>query len=564
MADYTGPLVPFSRQIMQEKHRLPEETHTEYTYRVSGALSDNDKEFRTLKNILGHMRFLPGGRIQTSVGSLKRTTAFNCFVSGTVYDTLKSIMAKATEAAETMRLGGGIGYDFSLIRPNGDRIRSLDSRASGPVSFMRIFDSVCQVIASSGNRKGAQMGVLRIDHPDIMEFIRAKRNADNLNRFNISIGVTDAFMRALETDTPFQLIFNGQVYDTVNPRHLWDEVMRSNWDWGEPGVVFLDTINRMNNLYYAERISATNPCAEQPLPPYGACLLGSFNLVKYIEPGQGYLGFRSNLIADVAPVVRAMDNVIDRTIYPLEEQELEAKQKRRMGLGVCGLANAGEMLGYRYGSPEFLEFEARTLYTLTNTAYAASAMLAKERGSFPLYKQDKYLAGSFIRTLPEDVRDLIEEHGIRNSHLISLAPTGSISLAADNVSSGIEPPYLIEYTRKVNLADGTQVEEKVQDYAWREWGIKGATSDDLTVDEHLNVLLTAQKYVDSAISKTINVGRDVSFHDFKEVYTRAWKGGAKGATTFRSEGKRYGILNAVKQNGEACFIDPETGNKTCG
>ena len=320
--------------------------------RIADGLKDNAEHFEAFKDALRNMRFLPAGRVQNAIGAARQTTAYNCFVSSTITDDMTSIMAVATEAAETMRRGGGIGYDFSNLRPRGDRIKSLDSLASGPVSFMGIFDAVCQTIASSGHRRGAQMGTLLISHPDSEQFITAKNNSDKLTGFNISVGITDKFMQHLETGEPFPLEFEGKVYKEVDPQAMWDMIMRSTWDWAEPGVLFIDTINNKNNLWYVEKIASTNPCGEQPLPPNGACLLGSFNLVKYVE---NELFDLEQFKADIAVVVRAMDNVIDRTIYPLEAQRIEAQQKRRMGLGVTGLANAGEMLDLPYASEQFMD-----------------------------------------------------------------------------------------------------------------------------------------------------------------------------------------------------------------
>ena len=556
-----GPSMPLSEEIDTIKYRQTGEDFYSKVVRIADALKDSPEHFEDFKDALRAMRFLPAGRVQNAMGAARQTTAYNCFVSGEIEDSMTSIMAKATEAAETMRRGGGIGYDFSKLRPRGDRIKSLDSMSSGPVSFMGIFDSVCQTIASSGHRRGAQMGVLRIDHPDIEQFITAKNNSDKLTGFNISVGVTDEFMQHLETGEPFPLRFEGEVYKEVDPRALWDMIMRSTYDWAEPGVLFLDQINNMNNLYYCEDIAATNPCAEQCLPPYGACLLGSFNLVKYVTEGAfDYDQYK----ADIHTAVRAMDNVIDRTIYPLPEQEKEAKAKRRMGLGVTGFANAGEMLGHKYGTAEFMEWGETVLAMLRDECYSASADLAKEKGAFPLYDEDKYLKGQYIKTLPMWVQDKISLHGIRNSHLTSIAPTGTISLTADNVSSGIEPPYSLYYDRTIQQFDGHQI-ERVEDFAYSQ-GYSGRTADEISADEHVDVLIAVSKYIDSAVSKTCNVGENVTYDEFKELYYKAWKGGCKGITTFRAAGKRFGILNAVNDDepkAEACFIDPDTGQKSC-
>ena len=558
-----GPSLPISEEIDTIKYRQTGEDFYSKVVRIADALKDNAPHFEDFKDALRHMRFLPAGRVQNAMGAARQTTAYNCFVSGIIEDSMDSIMSRATDAAETMRRGGGIGYDFSRLRPRGDRIKSLESKASGAVSFMGIFDSVCQTIASSGHRRGAQMGVLRVDHPDIEQFITAKHDSTTLTGFNISVGITDEFMQHLETGKPFPLRYEGKVYKEVDPAALWDMIMRSTWDWAEPGVLFIDQINNMNNLWYAETIEATNPCGEQPLPPYGACLLGSFNLTKYV----GAEGFNfGQFTGDIYTVVRAMDNVIDRTIYPLPQQEQEAKSKRRMGLGVTGLANAAEMCGLPYGSEGFMEFTEKVLSTLRDYTYAASADLAEEKGTFPLYDAEKYLAGRFIQTLPEWVRDKIKQNGIRNSHLTSIAPTGTISLTADNVSSGIEPPFSLYYDRTIQQFDGHQV-ERVEDYAYRQ-GYNGRTANEISADEHVDVLTLVSKFVDSAVSKTCNVGDDVTYEQFKDLYYKAWKGGCKGITTFRASGKRYGILNEVKETkdepkAEACFIDPATGQKSC-
>lgn len=564
-----GPKLPISQEIHAQKYRGEGETFEEAMTRIANALKDSDSHFRSFREILRDMRFLPAGRVQAAMGSPKRVTAYNCFVSGTIPDSMDGIMTRAAEAAQTMRMGGGIGYDFSTIRPRGDRIVSLDSQASGPVSFMGIFDAVCGTIASAGERRGAQMGVLRVDHPDIEEFIEAKQNSDRLTNFNISIAATDEFMRAVEEGTAFPLRWDGRIYRWVDARNLWEKIMRSTWDWAEPGILFIDTINRLNNLWYCETIAATNPCAEQPLPPYGACLLGSFNLVKYVSTNfSGEHWFDWALFAkDIPIVVRAMDNIVDRAIYPMPEQEREAKSKRRMGLGVTGLANAAEALGYRYGDPEFLSLESTILGVLANEAYRASALLAAEKGPFPLFSHNEYLAGEFVQRLNEDVLALIRQHGIRNSHLTSIAPTGTISLSADNVSSGIEPVFSHSFERTINFAGGKRT-ELVEDYGVREFGVRGRTAADLTADDHLNVLTTAAYWMDSAVSKTCNVNPDMPWEEFKDIYMKAWKGGAKGVTTFNPNGKRMGILKdtssaQTESEGAACYIDPETGKKSC-
>ena len=568
-----GPQVPACSELHAMKYRLPNESFEEAKAREAAAMGDTDEHRKSYKDIIMDQRYMAAGRVQSAMGSPRSITAYNCFVSGNIEDSMDTIMQRASEAAETMRRGGGIGFDFSRIRPSGDRIVSLGSSASGPVSFMQIYDAVCSVIVSSGHRRGAMMGVLRIDHPDIETFIRAKKNDNRLTNFNISIGVTDEFMNCVVKKLPFMLRFGGKDYGSIDASMLWDEIMRNNWDWAEPGVIFIDQINRENNLHYCETIEATNPCGEQPLPPYGACLLGSFNMVKYVtvvnnpylteKEEENYFNFKQ-LKEDIPHVVRAMDNVIDRTEYPLDAQSKEAKRKRRMGLGITGLANCLTLLGFRYGSSDSIKFIRKLMKTLTYTCYAASSDLAKEKGSFPAYKEKEYLDGGFITRLPEDLKRKIKDQGIRNSHLISIAPTGTISFTADNISSGIEPVFALEYDRTVQNEGGTSIVQ-MQDYVYRNFGIKGETVADLEPINHLHVQGVVQYYVDSAVSKTINVGDDTTFDEFKSIYHTAWKTKLKGCTTFRLAGKRYGIMNTTEeQEGAACFIDPDTGDKECG
>ncbi len=578
-----GPTLPVSEEIHAMKYRGKGESFKEAMIRVADALKDDEDHYLAFKDILLNQRFLPAGRVQSAMGSPRVVTPYNCFVSMTVGDSMEDIMKAATEAAETMRLGGGIGYDFSTLRPRGALIKSLDTRSSGPIAFMDIFDAICKTIASAGHRRGAQMGVLRVDHPDIEEFIKVKNNDTRLTQFNISVGVTDEFMKAVQGNTMFNLRFDGVVYKQVNARALWNEILRSTWDWAEPGVLFIDTINKKNNLYYCETIAATNPCGEQPLPPYGACLLGSINLTKYVwhddktfEPVFDWKQF----CIDIPHIVRAMDNVVDRATYPLPQQEQEAKNKRRMGLGLTGVANAGEILRMQYGSPSFLKWLEGVMMTYRDAVYMSSVALAKEKGAFPLFDKDAYLASGFALSLPESIRQAIGQHGIRNSHLLSIAPTGTISLSADNVSSGIEPVFSHFYDRTIQTFEGPKV-ERVEDYAYRVYGVKGRTADQTPVQDHVAVLNLASKYVDSACSKTCNVGADVTWDEFKDVYMQAYLGGASGCTTFRAAGKRYGILNAAavedvavapepevdvfvdEKEGGACYIDVKTGIRTC-
>lgn len=549
-----GPQSEAANALHSMKHRMPGETFRDVCNRVAQALADSGDHYHLFRDILIKQRFMPGGRIPTGIGTSKQVTPYNCFVSGTINDSFTSgegsIMQRAHQAASTMRMGGGIGYDFSRLRPRGELIAALQSQASGPVSFMRIYNEVGLVTASSGHRRGAQMGILRVDHPDIEEFILAKHNNDQLTGFNLSIAVTDEFMRCVEAGDQFPLRWAGKVYRTVDARGLWEMIMRSTWDWAEPGVIFIDRVNAMNNLYYCEEIEATNPCGEQPLPPFGACLLGSFNLVKYLVPvdrpmvvGEPCFWFDyASLRNDIPHVVRAMDNVVDRAIYPLEEQAQEARHKRRMGLGVTGLANAGEALGFPYGSSDFLIFTEEVLETIRDEAYLASARLAAEKGPFPKFQKDAYLEGRFVENLRADVRDAIGRFGIRNSHLISIAPTATISFCADNVSSGLEPVYSHYVDRPVYMPHGLETFKNVPDYGVAYLGVYGKTAEEVSAEEHIAVLTTAQRFVDSGISKTCNVPADMPWGQFKELYFQAWRGGAKSCSTFNIGGKRFGLL----------------------
>lgn len=562
-----GPQNPHCDAIGGEKYRGENEDFREATNRVAGFLQDSHEHYMAFRNAMMHNRFSPPGRVLAGAGSLKTVTLYNCFVMPTIHDSFtdgptqeeadamlsiglhpsRSIMDVAKEAAITMRQGGGVGYDFSTLRPSGDIIHGVQSVTDGPLAFARIFDDICRATASAGNRRGAQMMVLRCDHPDIEKFIRAKQVSDPsipwdmrpLRGFNMSIAVTDELMECVDTGRPFMLKFGGKNYREVDAQALWDMVMRGNYDWAEPGVLFIDQINRMNNLWYCEQIAATNPCGEQPLPPYGACLLGSFNITKYLRKnadGIYYIDYEQ-LEFDIPHVVRAMDNVIDRSRYPLPEQKHEAKNKRRMGLGITGLANALEAMGHPYGTPGFIAVEAELMEFLTNNLYQASAQLASEKGSFPYYVADKYLQSQFIKTLWPETIDMIKRHGIRNSHLTSIAPTGTISLYMDNVSSGIEPVVDYRQKRTVIMKDGPK-EIIIPDYGVAYLGTHGRTvkNGGITAEEHIRVLCTAQKYVDSAVSKTCNVPTEFPFSDFKNLYRFAWENGAKGCTTYRPAG----------------------------
>lgn len=570
-----GPQTEFSDRLDGMKYRGPGEDFREKVNRISFGLKDNDDHYHELRDILLPQRFLPGGRIQAAIGSLRATTPYNCFVSGTINDSFVdgagSIMQRALEAAATMRMGGGIGYDFSTLRPRGDLIKRLMSQSSGPCSFMRIYNEICLCTSSAGHRRGAQMAVMRVDHPDIEEYVRLKQNPDHLTGFNMSIAVTDEFMEAALDNKEFDLRFGGKVYSTIDAAALWEMIMRSTWDWGEPGVIYIDRINQMNNLWYCEDIAATNPCGEQPLPPFGACLLGSFNLPAYLvhapglrEAGEPKWALDLDLLRhDIPIIVRAMDNVTDRAIFPLPMQRAEATTKRRMGLGVTGLANALEAGGRYYGTPEFITAQTDILSIIRDECYRASALLAKEKGTFPLYDPEKYLQGKFIGTLPDDVLRLIKKHGVRNSHLLSIAPTGTISWTADNVSSGLEPVYTYGGTRRLNTPDGPVV-EVVEDYGAKFLNSRGTLARDVTADQHVDVLVTAATHVDSAVSKTVNMdGKVMPWDTFKLIYQNVWERGGKSCATFNQSGKRMALLTDGQQEGAACMVDPETGAKEC-
>lgn len=852
-----GPFTRAGEATHALKYRLPGETFRDSVNRVSAALKDSDDHYHRLRDVIGSMRFTPGGRILAAMGTGRNTTAFNCFASGTIADSFVhgdgNIMQRATEGAATMRASGGMGYDFSTLRPKGALIKKLQSHSSGPLAFMRIYSEVCLATRSAGHRRGAQMGVLRIDHPDVQEFINAKHDQETLKGFNLSVAVTDEFMECLATGRGFDLRFGGEVYQTVDPEALWESLMQSTWDWAEPGVLFIDTINRRNNLSYCETIAATNPCftgdtkvwtdrgnvpfqdlvgktvrvltqtwdgklvyrpmsdirvtrrkaklvevrfedgqrvrctpnhsfflrtggqieaerlqpgmsiasvyrvranqkgylrlrngmdaplehhipfedgipegydvhhkdevkthnwsenlellshgehrsmhmrgdlnpmrrfpernyflgrpmdgekngrwrpdldtglmiedresgmsyeaiaekhgcskytaqkrikennhtvlevvsleevedvycgtvdefhrffvalgdhdgilvhncGEQPLPPFGACLLGSFNLTKYLSrqpvsvdairegrAGPGYSFDWDQLREDVPDVVRALDNVIDRTEFPLPEQAVEARNKRRMGIGVMGLANALEAMGHPYGTPGFLSFQSDVLRFIANETYRASSELAAEKGAFPLYSADHYLDAPFIKTLDDDVRDSIRRFGIRNSHLTSIAPTGTISMANDNVSSGAEPVFSYAMRRVIDTPDGP-LEMRLGDYGADFLGVQGRRCDDISIEEHVDVLIGASRWVDSAVSKTCNTDGNVPWASFKEAYRRAWEGGARGCTTFNKDGKRWALLKSddepvekpkTEVEGQTCRIDPETGRREC-
>ena len=502
----------------------------------------------------GH-KFLPAGRILAGAGTGRAVTLFNCFVMGTIEDSMDGIFGALREAALTLQQGGGIGYDFSTLRPKGALVKGVGADASGPVSFMDVWDAMCRTIMSAGSRRGAMMATLRVDHPDIEDFIAAKRTPGRLSNFNLSVLVSDAFMAAVKADADWNLVFGGKTYRTVKAKALWERIMRSTYDYAEPGVIFIDRINNANNLGYCESIAATNPCGEQPLPPYGACLLGSINLARLVRNPfeQDAALDMAELERLVASAVRMMDNAIDVSRFPLDAQHAEAKAKRRIGLGVTGLADALIFCKVRYGSPRSLELIRQWLAAISHAAYRASVALAKEKGAFPLFDMNPYLSRPHIQALPPDIYNAIAAHGIRNALLTSIAPTGTISLFADNVSSGIEPVFAFSYRRKVTQPDGSKREETVSDYAVRlfreKFGADAAlpdyfvTAQTLSPSDHLAVQAAAQPFIDSAISKTINMPVSISFEDFAHVYLEAYESGCKGCTTYRPNDVTGSVLS---------------------
>ena len=563
---------PIAEQIWDMKYRFKEADGTpldgsvEDTWRrIARALAvvENDADYweNEFYAALEDFKFLPAGRITAGAGTARKVTLFNCFVMGTIPDSMGGIFEMLKEAALTMQQGGGIGYDFSTIRPKGALVTGVAADASGPLSFMDVWDSMCRTIMSAGSRRGAMMATMRCDHPDIEDFITAKSDAARLRMFNVSVLVTDPFMEAVKANGSWDLVFDGKVYQTVKARDLWNKIMRSTYDYAEPGVIFIDRINKANNLGYCETIAATNPCGEQPLPPYGACLLGSINLARLVkDPFEAAADLDIDALGKlVATAVRMMDNVVDASEFPLPQQAQEAQAKRRIGLGVTGLADALLMTGLRYGSDEAARQTDRWLHAIARAAYLASVDLAKEKGAFPLFDADPYLASDAMMHMDEDVRDHIRTHGIRNALLTSIAPTGTISLYAGNVSSGIEPVFAYAYTRKVLQKDGTRTEEEVVDYAVQMWRDKFGdvelpdyfvNAQTLAPLDHVKMQAAAQKWIDSSISKTINCPEDINFDDFQDVYMQAYETGCKGCTTYRPNDVTGSVLS-VSESSEA-------------
>lgn len=585
-----------SEIILREKYAKGNEQNAhEIRTRVAKALAASEKDSEThAASFLQAMTdgFIPAGRVNSAAGTEINATLMNCFVQpvgdamrGFDKNGLPGIMDALGEASETMRRGGGVGYDFSAIRPEGAFVKGTHSSASGPISYMRVFDSACQTVESAGSRRGAQMGVLRCDHPDIEAFIAAKAKPwgqKELTQFNISVGVTDAFMNAVQSDQDWELIHEAEpsqsvkdagayqredgkwVYRTIKASEMWEKIMRATYDYADPGVLFLDRMNAENNLHYIEELRASNPCGEQPLPKYGCCCLGSINLFELIDhPFTPLAALNSDKLREqVTVAVRMLDNVLDESFWPLEQQREEAMSKRRIGTGFTALGDALIALGLRYNSQEGRNMAELIASAMRDYAYMASVELAKEKGAFPLFDADKYLASGFATRLPKDIRNAIRTHGIRNSHLLSIAPTGTISLAfADNASSGIEPAFSWHYNRYVRQPGGESKVFKVQDHAYRvykhmlgkddvddetmtkqlpgEW----VTALEMSAEDHLAMVAAVAPYIDTAISKTINVPGDYPYEDFKDIYLKAWTMGLKGITTYRPNDQVASVLS---------------------
>lgn len=588
---------PISRDVLAEKYFKSGETSLEQLYgRVARALASVEKpklraewEQKFLTNL--YAGAIGAGRIMSAAGTDIQATLINCFVQpvgdaiqGVDDEGYPGIYESLREAAETMRRGGGVGYDFSRIRPRGAYVKGTASMASGPCSYMNVFDQSCSTVESAGARRGAQMGVLRIDHPDVLEFITAKRTPGRWNNFNVSVGVSDAFMQAVANGTEWELVHKAPpgpklieegasqradglwVYNKVSARELWDTIMKSTYDFAEPGILFLDQIRRDNNLNYCERIEATNPCGEQPLPPYGCCDLGPIILTNFVrhpfgDGGESVFDF-DEFEKVVATQVRALDNVLDVTFWPLEQQRAESAAKRRIGVGFTGLGNTLAMLELRYDRPEGRDMAVRITRSMRDASYRASVALAQEKGAFPKFNVDGYLAeGTFASRLPEDIKASIRQHGIRNSHLLSIAPTGTVSLAfADNASNGIEPAFSWTYKRNKREADGSRSEYTVEDHAYRLYRSlnKGdelpeyfVSALEMSAADHVAMMEAVQPFVDTSISKTVNIPEDYPYADFKDLYRQAWEAGLKGLATYRPNSILGAVLEVTPVNKDA-------------
>lgn len=562
------PHTDIAQQIWAAKYRFEDEADLAASFRrVADAVAmaepqaSRARHANAFYSVMSDLRFLPAGRILAGAGTGRAVTLFNCFVMNKIGDSIPEIFTGLNEAAQTLQQGGGIGHDFSTLRPKGARVHGVGADASGPLSFMDVWDAMCRTIMSAGARRGAMMGTLRCDHPDIEAFIAVKQDPAKLRNFNVSVLVTDAFMAAVKADAPWDLVFAGQVFKTLRARDLWQQIMRATYDYAEPGVIFIDRINTLNPLSYCEEIACTNPCGEQPLPAYGACLLGSLNLTRFVSaPFSKSASFDKVELARVAKIaIRFLDNVIDVSNYPLPQQKREALDKRRLGLGITGLADALLMCGERYGSLRSAGLAAEWMQAIQQAALEASCALVSEKGSFPLFDLGDYLATPFSTALSADQRALISKFGLRNGLLTSIAPTGTISLLAGNVSSGIEPIFSASYERRIRDAYGERTEQ-LEDYAVKLWHEANANSlppelvsvNELRPDDHLAMQAAVQPFIDSSISKTINVAETEGFENFVSVYEKAYAMGLKGCTTFRPNAVTGSILSVSKNEADLC------------
>jgi ribonucleoside-diphosphate reductase alpha chain len=578
-----NPWPAIAQQIWGMKYRFENEASLEATFtRVASAVAmaepaaTRQRHADAFYDVMADLRFLPAGRILAGAGTGRAVTLFNCFVMNTIDDSIPGIFSNLNEAAQTLQQGGGIGHDFSTLRPKGALVRGVGADASGPLSFMDVWDSMCRTIMSAGARRGAMMGTLRCDHPDIEAFVAAKRDPVKLRNFNVSVLVTDAFMAAVKAGSDWPLIFDGHIFKTIKARDLWQQIMRATYDYAEPGVIFIDRINALNPLAYCETISCTNPCGEQPLPPYGACLLGSLNLTRFVKsPFTTAAALDVKVLQETARIaIRFLDDVIDVSNYPLPQQKQEALNKRRLGLGVTGLADALLMCGLRYGSADAVAAAKTWLHAIQDAAMESSIALAKEKGSFPLFDRDAYLNTAYGKSLSLAHRAGISRQGLRNGLLTSIAPTGTISLLAGNVSSGIEPIFNASYERRIKDAGETERTETLEDYAvslWRAQNGKSlppqlVTVNDLAPDDHLAMQAAVQPFVDSSISKTINVPENLNFEAFVSVYEKAYALGLKGCTTFRPNAVTGSILsNSSDEQGHcpSCGSENLIHNEGC-
>lgn len=543
--------IEYYNKLHAEKYRDVNQSRLDHITKLASNLASNEEHYNKLWNSLSKNRFLPAGRVQAAFGATQREVSpFNCSVSQHIDDSMESIMAALSNAAKTLRLGTGIGYNFSSLRPKGTIIEKLKTKSSGPLSFMKIFDVMASTIASSGHRRGAQMGIMNVDHPDIEEFIDAKMQKDTYRQFNLSVGITDAFMEAVAKDQTYNLIFEKTTYKTIGAKGIWQKIIKNAYESAEPGIIFIDRLNKENNLYYCEEIEATNPCSEQPLPPYGLCTLGSFNLMAYIQSNVLPLGTHSfnylSFIDDISIWVEAYDNIFERAVYAIPEHRQEALCKRRIGLGLTGIANAIELIHNKpnYGEIDFCSTLDNICNILKDRAYLASVKLAQQRGTFSLFNKEQYLQSKFIKTLNVQLQYLINEYGIRNSHLISYAPCGTISQIAGNVSSGVEPVFYYEMSRDIYMKSGKQ-NMTLTDFNFRNFNFKGKTLEQCTIDNHLNVAEIIQKHCDSAVSKTINVPTNCSYEDYSQIYTKAYELGLKGITVYRPSELRGAVIVAA-------------------